>query len=880
MQPLGVNEIRELYLSFFEKKEHLRLKSFPLIPHNDKSLLLINSGMAPLKPYFTGQEVPPNKRVTTCQKCIRTGDIENVGKTTRHGTFFEMLGCFSFGDYFKEEIIKWSYEFYTQVIKLPLEKLYISVYKDDNETYEIWNKKVGIPKEKIVRLGKEDNFWEVGVGPCGPSSELYYDRGESYACGKESCTVGCDCDRYIEFWNLVFTQYNKEEDGSYTSLKITSIDTGMGLERMAVIMQDVFSLFDIDTIKDIRDEVCKIAKVRYGENDKADISIRIITDHIRSIAFMTADGVLPSNEGRGYILRRLLRRAVRHGKILGINNEFLSKLCRLVIQGSKDAYPELIEKSEYIFKVISVEESRFYETLDQGMEMLKEIINEAKNSSTNIISGSHAFKMYDTFGFPVELMEEILEEENLTINDNEFEQEMEKQRKRGRAAREEYSYSGAEDTIYDTLNPLEYTQFLGYNNLEIESNIKTIIYNNTVVESAVKGMDVSIILDKTSIYAESGGQRGDKGIIKTDDALVIIEDCIKVTGNKFAHIGKVVKGKINVGDTVVVSVDKVNRMATTRNHTATHLLHKALKDVLGNHVEQAGSDVSPHKLRFDFTHFSPLTNEELVKIEEIVNGKILESLDTDLSEKNINEAKAMGAVALFGEKYSDIVRVLNIDNYSIELCGGTHVKNTSQIGTFKIISENGVAAGIRRIEAVTGLEALNYYNKQNNTLKEVSALFKETPENLVKKSEDFLRNYRNLKSELEKVNSKITGNMLESLLVNMEVVQNKNIFITRVDKLDMNALRNMGDQVKDKIKTGIIVLIGEKDNKVNIVVMATDDMVKQGIHAGNLIKELASITGGKGGGRPNMAQAGGKDVSKIDEALKEAKEIILKQLQT
>jgi len=878
MRPLTVNEIRELYLKFFEEKEHLRLKSFSLVPDNDKSLLLINSGMAPLKPYFIGSEVPPKERVTTCQKCIRTGDIENVGKTTRHGTFFEMLGCFSFGDYFKEEIIPWSYEFCIDVLKIPLEKLFVSVYEEDDETYDIWNKKIGLPKEKIVRLGKEDNFWEVGIGPCGPSSELYFDRGKEYGCGKNSCFVGCDCDRYIEFWNLVFTQFNKEEDGSYSKLEKTSIDTGMGLERMAVIMQDVRSLFDIDSIKAIRDAICKSANVTYGTSNRIDISIRIVTDHVRSITFMTADGILPSNEGRGYILRRLLRRAVRHGKILGLNNEFLSALCSVAIEESKDAYPELFEKRDYILKMVSIEENRFYETLDQGTEMLKEIIKEATSNDNIIISGIHAFKMYDTYGFPVELMKEILDEEKLTINETEFEEEMEKQRNRGRAAREETSYTGAKDTVYTSLDINENTEFLGYDNFQIDAVVKYIIHENNVVERATKNMKVSIILDKTPIYAESGGQNGDKGLIKTDTAIVKIEDSVKVSGNKFAHIGEVIEGSINSGDTVEVSIDKVNRASVARNHTATHLLHKALKDVLGNHVEQAGSDVSANRLRFDFTHFTPVTEDELQKVEKMINDKILESLDLDVSEKTIEEAKEAGAVALFGEKYGDKVRVVNIDGYSIELCGGTHVKNTSQIGSFKILSENGIAAGVRRIEAVTGHEALNYYQKQENRIKEVSTLFKDTPDNIVKKSESFIKQFKDLKSELERLNSKMAGGMLEDLLANMDTVEGINVLVARVDKLDMGVMRDMGDKVKNKIKSGTVVLIGELDNKVNIVVMATDDAVKAGVHSGNIIKELASITGGKGGGKPNMAQAGGKDISKIGDALLSAKEIIISQL--
>lgn len=878
MESLGLNEIREKFLEFFESKGHLRMKSFSLVPQNDKSLLIINSGMAPLKPYFTGQEIPPNKRVTTCQKCIRTGDIENVGKTARHGTFFEMLGNFSFGDYFKEEIIPWSWEFVTEVMKIPKENLYVSVYRDDDEAYDIWNKKMGLAPERIFRMGKEDNFWEVGLGPCGPCSEIYYDRGEKYGCGSPDCTVGCDCDRYMEFWNLVFTQFNKQEDGSYANLEHPNIDTGMGLERIAAMMQDVVSIFDVDTIMAIRKEVCRVAGVEYNVNPRHDESIRVITDHIRSVTFMTADGILPSNEGRGYVLRRLLRRAARHGKLLGIKGTFLTELSKVVIDVSKDAYPELIEKKDYIFKLISVEENRFYETIDQGMEILKNHIKTIKGALKHTLIGEEAFRLYDTYGFPLELMQEILEEEGLKVDIESFKSEMEKQRERGRAAREESTYMGADGTVYDKLDAGISSEFVGYDNLQLTGAvILAIITDNEISEQANDGVEVSIITDKTTLYAESGGQKGDRGIIKTDTGSAEIVDCIKVGLNKIAQIGKITEGFIKKGQKAEIITDNERRLQTARNHSATHLLQKALRDVLGSHVQQAGSYVSYDRLRFDFTHFSAMTAEEIRRVEEIVNNKIFDAMDIVSAETGIDEARVQGAMALFGEKYGDKVRMVNMGGYSIELCGGTHLKNTSQIGTFKIISENGVAAGVRRIEALSGKGALQYYKQMEDRINIISSFLKTTPDNMLKRVEYYINKANDLNKELDKFRSKIAGNLVDNILDSMEIIDGINTIAYQAGNLDMNGLRDMGDKLRDKIKSGIIILAGGKDDKQNLVAMVTDDIVKMGINAGAIIRAAAAVAGGSGGGRPNMAQAGIKDADKIKEALEKAKEVIKEQ---
>lgn len=879
MKQMGLNEIREKFLAFFESKDHLRLESASLVPRNDNSLLLINSGMAPLKPFFTGQEVPPRKRVTTCQKCIRTGDIENVGKTARHGTFFEMLGDFSFGDYFKKEIIPWSWEFVTKVLEIPEDRLYVTVYKDDDEAAKIWHETVGLPKEKIFYMGKEDNFWEHGTGPCGPCSEIYYDRGEEFGCGKEGCTVGCDCDRYMEFWNLVFTQFNAEEDGTYSDLVQKNIDTGMGLERMATIMQNVDSIFDVDTIKAIRDKVCEIAGVEYGKDAKVDVSVRVITDHIRSVTFMTADGVLPSNEGRGYVLRRLLRRAARHGRLLGINRMFMTDICEVVVENSGEAYPQLVEKKDYIYKILTVEESAFYKTIDKGMEILKDDIEEMKSKGEKVMSGEKSFRLYDTYGFPIDLTKEILEEEGFEIDEKAFNEEMKIQKERAREARGKSTYMGADETVYHKLDVDMVTEFAGYDVKEVtDAKVLAIVAENEVSDSAVAGNEVSVFIDRTPFYAESGGQVGDKGIIETETGKVEVTDCIKVVGGKIAHIGKVVSGSISKGDTVKAAIDYSYRMATSRNHSATHLLQKALRTVLGTHVEQAGSYVDAERLRFDFTHFSAMTTDEIKEVERIVNEKIFENIDIKISEENIEDARKMGAMALFGEKYGNVVRVVNMGGYSVELCGGAHLTNTAQVGTFKIISENGVAAGVRRIEALTGTEALKYFQTQEEQLKTVCSIVKATPDNMVKRVETLVAEQKELAKELEKLKAKMAGGAVSEILNNKKEINGVTAVLAEVKEADGNALRTMGDQLKEKLGSGVIVLGSGKDGKVSLVVMATDDVVKKGVHAGNIIKAAAAVCGGGGGGRPNMAQAGGKDATKIGEALAKAEEIIGEQV--
>ena len=879
MRPMGVNEIRESFLAFFESKDHLRLPSASLVPHNDKSLLLINSGMAPLKPYFTGQEIPPRRRVTTCQKCIRTGDIENVGKTARHGTFFEMLGDFSFGDYFKEEIIPWAWEYVTEVLQIPKDKLYVTIYENDDEAEKIWHEKVGIPMDRIVRLGKEDNFWEHGVGPCGPCSEIYYDRGEEYGCGKPTCGVGCDCDRYMEFWNLVFTQFDKQEDGSYPRLAKPNIDTGMGLERMATIMQGVDSIFDVDTIKALRDAVCATAGVEYEKDHKTDVSIRVITDHIRSVTFMTADGVLPSNEGRGYVLRRLLRRAARHGRFLGINKTFLADLSKVVIQTSGDAYPELKEKQDYIYKVITVEEDSFYKTIDKGMELLRADIEEMKAAGEKVMNGEKSFKLYDTYGFPIDLTMEILEEEGLSLDEEAFKKEMQLQKERARAAREVDTYMGADETVYNRLDTAMVTEFTGYDGMPVtDAKVIALVANNEVAETASAGDEVSVFLDRTPFYAESGGQIGDNGTIKTEMGLVNVTDCIKVIGGKIAHIGTVAEGSISVGDTASAEIDRVRRLSTSRNHSATHLLQKALRTVLGTHVEQAGSYVTPDRLRFDFTHFAAMTAEEIQQVEDIVNEKILESLPITATQESIEDARKLGAMALFGEKYGNIVRVVNMGGYSIELCGGAHLDNTAQVGSFKIVSESGIASGVRRIEALTGAAALKYYQQQEETLKAVCKAVKATPDNMLKRVETMIAEQKQTAKELESLKAKMAGGAADDIISKAVEIKGIKAVCAEVKDADANSLRGLGDQLKNKLGSGVVVLASAKDGKVSLLAMATDDAVKAGVHAGNIIKAAAAVCGGGGGGRPNMAQAGGKDASKIADALVKAKEVIEEQL--
>jgi len=878
MQKLGLNELRERYLKFFESKGHLRLPSFSLIPKNDPSLLLINSGMAPLKPYFTGEAEPPRKRVTTCQKCIRTPDIENVGKTARHGTFFEMLGNFSFGDYFKNEVIPWAWEFVTEDLKIPVDRLYVSVYKEDDEAYEIWNKVVGLPEDRIIRMGKEDNFWEHGTGPCGPCSEIYFDRGADKGCGKPDCKVGCDCDRFIEFWNLVFTQFNRDEEGNYTRLAHPNIDTGMGLERLACIMQDVDNLFEVDTIRNILDYICKITNVKYGENEKQDISIRVITDHIRSTTMMVCDGVLPSNEGRGYVLRRLLRRAARHGRLLGLKKPFLCDVAKVVINESREAYPELAEKADYIQKIIRIEEERFESTVDQGLEILNEFIAETKAKNENVISGSMAFKLHDTYGFPLDLTREIADENNLKVDEEGFKKEMEEQKNKAREALKSKGGSAWADSIFTKLDKSIKTEFVGYEYLSSKAKVMYIIKDGELSENAQEGDNVTVILDKTPFYAESGGQIGDTGILKAQHGLIKVQDTKKAADGKFLHIGIVEQGIIENNSEVYAEIDAARRKAIARNHTATHLLQKALRNTLGNHVNQAGSLVEPDRLRFDFTHFSAVTKEELEKVEAEVNNKILEDLEVDVKHMPVDKAKKLGAMALFDEKYGDIVRVVKIDDYSMELCGGTHLQKTSQAGFIKIISESGVAAGVRRIEAVTGAAAIKYMNEKENILNEIASLLKANPQDCARRIDAMNSEIKNMQKEIETLKSKMISGMLDEVINSAIEIKGIKLIKARFDQLDMDGLRNSADMIKNKAGSCVVVLGTGHDGKVGLVVTATKDLVEKGIHSGNIIREIAKIAGGGGGGRPDMAQAGGKDVSKLNEALETSVKIVEGQL--
>lgn len=877
MKKYGLNELRKMYLEFFESKDHLRMNSFSLVPHNDNSLLLINAGMAPLKPYFTGQEIPPRRRVTTCQKCIRTGDIENVGKTARHGTFFEMLGNFSFGDYFKKEAISWSWEFLTQVLEMDPDRLYPSVYQEDDEAFELWNKMIGIPQDRIYRFGKEDNFWEHGSGPCGPCSEIYYDRGEKYGCGKPDCTVGCDCDRYMEIWNNVFTQFDNDGKGNYTELENKNIDTGMGLERLASVVQDVDSIFDVDTIEALRNKVCEFAKAVYKEDENKDVSIRLITDHIRSATFMISDGIMPSNEGRGYVLRRLIRRAARHGRLLGIDGIFLAKLSETVIEGSKDGYPELEEKKEFIFRVLTQEENQFNKTIDQGLAILAEMEETLAADGAKTLAGADVFKLYDTYGFPVDLTKEILEEKGYSIDEEGFKVCMEEQRVNARNARKTTNYMGADATVYDEIDAGITTEFVGYDQDACESEI-TVLTTDAVVEAIAEGDEATVFVEKTPFYATMGGQQGDTGVITTADAEFLVRDTIKLKGGKYGHVGTVTKGMFKVGDVVSLSIDKEGRNATCKNHSATHLLQKALKTVLGNHVEQKGSLVAPDRLRFDFSHFSPMTEEEIAKVEEIVNKAIADALPVHIAQMPIEEAKKTGAMALFGEKYGDVVRVVNMSDFSIELCGGTHVKNTGVITTFKIISESGVASGVRRIEALTGEGVFCYYRDIEKKLSEAAALLKASPEQLLDKISHTLDKVKELSSENESLKAKLAQDSLGDVTSDMVTVGDYKVIATAVEGVDMNGLRDLGDQLKAKVGEGIVVIASSNDGKVNLIAMATDKAVKNGAHAGNLIKEIAPLVGGGGGGRPNMAQAGGKNPAGVADAVAKAREAAAAQL--
>ncbi|WP_129597679.1 alanine--tRNA ligase [Anaerophilus nitritogenes] len=878
MKKMGLNEIRKSFLDFFESKDHYVRKSYSLVPENDKSLLLINAGMAPLKNYFMGIDTPPKKRMSTCQKCIRTGDIENVGITARHATFFEMLGNFSFGDYFKNESVHWGWEFVTKHLNLPIEKLWVTVYEEDEEAYKIWNEKIGLPKEKIVKLGKEDNFWEIGTGPCGPCSEIYYDRGEKYGCGHVDCKPGCECDRYVEFWNHVFTQFDKDEKGNYNPLPNPNIDTGMGLERVACIMQEVDNIFEIDTMKHILDEVVKISKQDYkGEDRKEDVSIRIITDHIRSVTFMVSDGILPSNEGRGYVLRRLLRRAARHGKLLGITQSFLTNLVDSVIEVSGGAYEELIEKKEYIKKIISIEEERFQETIDQGSEILKGYIEGMKKENKKVLSGENAFRLYDTYGFPLELTKEILQEENIDVDEDAFKEEMEKQRQRARSARQNKDEVGWKEDLYSKLNDRIKSTFIGYECDKNTSKVMAIIKEGEIVSEILKDDEAIIILEETPFYPEGGGQKGDQGILYGEEFVFKVSDCKKVNNDRIIHIGKVLKGRLSIESTIVAAINIENRINTGRNHTATHILQSALREALGEHVEQSGSLVTSERLRFDFSHFQPLTEEEVEKVEDLVNKKILEGLEVTAQQMNMEEAKKRGATALFGEKYGNVVRVVTMGDYSIELCGGTHLNNTSKVGLFKIISEGGVAAGVRRIEAVTGPKAYEYMKSEELKIKEIVKIVKSNSKDVVSKVESLVDELKNTYKEMEAIKNKMASGAVDEILQNMIEIDGIKVIRYKLLGLDVEELRNLGDQLKDKIKSGLIVLASIKDDKLNFISMATEDMVKKGIHAGNIIKQVAKVAGGGGGGRPTMAQAGGKDLSKIDKALEIVEALVKEQ---
>ncbi len=875
MQWTGLNEIREKFLSFFESKGHTRLPSFPLVPQGDKSLLLINSGMAPLKKYFLGQETPPSKRVTTCQKCIRTPDIERVGKTARHGTYFEMLGNFSFGDYFKHDATRWAWEFVTEVLEIPKDRLYVSIYLDDDEAYDIWTKEIGVDPEHMVRLGKADNFWEHGAGPCGPCSEIYFDRGPGKGCGSPDCKVGCDCDRYVEFWNLVFTQFNNDGADNYTPLEHPNIDTGMGLERLACILQEVDNLFEVDTVQNIMKHIRDIAGVAYGEDDKTDVSLRVVTDHIRSTTFMVADGIVPSNEGRGYVLRRLLRRAARHGRLLGIAKPFLYQVADTVIQENASAYPELVGKKEYIKKVIRMEEERFAKTIDQGMEKLNVILDQILGDalSDNRLSGEQAFMLYDTFGFPIDLVKEIIGEKDISLDEEAFNKLMDRQRELARSAR-----AGAGADAWKkglTLCLEKQTDFDGYGTMECCGTVVSIVKDNEEVDSAGMGDEVALILDRTPFYAESGGQVGDTGVIAVEGALFKVKNCVKSGSGHFLHIGEVAMGCFAVGDKAVAHVDEARRRAIMRNHTAAHLLQAALRNVLGEHVHQAGQLVDEHRVRFDFAHFSAMTAEEIAKVENEVNEKILDGIDLQICEMPIDEARKRGAMALFGEKYGDVVRVCSVGDYSVELCGGTHVGNTSRIGLFKIISESSVAAGVRRIEAATGFEVLALLQAANDTIAQSAAALKlNNPAELEPRCHSVMAELKAKNREIDELNRQIAGAQTEAILKNSKQVGGVRLITALLGEAKLDTLRTMADNARDRMPETVCILAGGTPEKMNFIVTCGKDAVALGAHAGKIAKAVATITGAGGGGRPDSAMAGVGDPYKIDMALAQAEEIV------
>ena len=872
MEKMGLNALREAFLSFYESKGHYRRQSYSLIPENDKSLLLIGAGMAPLKPYFAGLETPPSKRMTTCQKCIRTGDIDNVGHTDRHGTFFEMLGNFSFGDYFKKEAITWAWEFSTEILKLPEEKLWVTIYEDDDEARQLWRDMIGVPEEKIVALGKDDNFWEIGTGgPCGPCSEIYFDRGEEHGCGRPDCKPGCECDRYVEFWNLVFTQFNKEEDGTYTPLPHPNIDTGMGLERIACVMQDTSSIFDVDTIKYILDEVVRVSGVKYQQGKApTDVSIRIITDHLRSMVFMISDGILPGNEGREYVLRRLIRRAARQGRVLGIEGPFLAALSEKVVDVSGKAYPELEKMRTFVHKVIAAEEEKFAATIDQGMKIIEDYISEMKASENGVLDGEKAFKLHDTYGFPIDLTREILAEAGFEVDLEGFDQAMAEQKARSQKE-QEMEGAGWEEAAADFVFEGE-TEFVGYTQVGSRSVIKAIVVGGQPVDAIKEGEEGIIVLDKTPFYAESGGQASDTGLIYNDNGSASV-DYVEKFQQVFAHHIKVKTGQLAVGEDLLCGYDEIQRNRTAANHTATHLLQKALQEVLGEHVKQAGSSVTADGLRFDFSHYQAMTAEEIRNVEEIVNDKIGHFIDVSTEVMAAKEAFKTGAMALFGEKYGDTVRVVSIGEYSRELCGGTHVKNTGQVGAFRILSESGVASGVRRIEAITGLGILDHYKKNENLLSDLTDAMKVTRDNITDKAASLISEVKSLKKEIEAQKQAKMAGSLGSLIDEAVEVGGVRLIRKRYDELKIDDLRKIADEIRAKEKNVIMVLAAVHKGKVNFMVSVSDDLTDR-YHAGKMIKEIAKVAGGGGGGKANMAMAGAKDASKVDEALAKAEELL------
>ncbi|WP_101696989.1 alanine--tRNA ligase [Clostridium minihomine] len=875
MQWTGLNEIREKYLSFFESKGHMRLKSFSLVPDGDNSLLLINSGMAPMKKYFTGEVTPPKKRVTTCQKCIRTPDIESVGITARHGTYFEMLGNFSFGDYFKREATAWAWEFCTKVMGLPEDRVWITIYQDDDEAYEIWTKEVGISPDRMVRLGKKDNFWEHGTGPCGPCSELHFDRGEQYGCGAPDCGPGCECDRYMEFWNLVFTQFDSDGKGNYTPLEHPNIDTGMGLERLACVMQGVDNLFLVDTVQNIMKHISRIAGVTYGEEPKRDVSLRVITDHIRSTTFMIGDGVMPSNEGRGYVLRRLLRRAARHGKLLGINKPFLSEVAQTVIAENRDAYPELEEKRDMIVKLIHVEEESFARTIDQGLQLLGSLMKEMNGK---VFSGEDAFRLNDTYGFPLDLTKEIVAEQGMTVDEEDFRRLMKEQKERARAARKNAgadAWAGGSDVLDDVAA----TEFVGYDSISSSATVLAVLKDGERVDAAEAGDEITLVLDRTPFYAESGGQVGDTGFVTAGDSQLLVKDTTKNHSGIYLHQGKVTAGRISEGDIVTAQVAEERRRAIMRNHTAAHLLQAALRQVLGSHVEQAGQLVSDAHVRFDFTHFSAMTPEELHKTEELVNQVILEGVSVECREMSLEEARKIGAMALFGEKYGDVVRVVSAGEFSRELCGGTHIDNTAKLGLFKIVSESSVAAGVRRIEGVTGAGVLAMLNRQMDLVQEAAAGLKlNNPADLAQRAKQVSAELKEKDREIESLNGKLASVRINSLLDEAKPVGGVRLMTAVLPGTSADALRAMCDQIKSRSANVVAVLAGVTDGKATIAATAGAEAVKLGAHAGKLVGQVAKIAGGNGGGKPDLAMAGAKEPGKLEEALTAAEGILSEML--